>query len=228
MLFIKLKGSYSLTNFVMNARLPIIFLLSFFLTLPGCVTIFSDFQSAETLGKGNIEVTPSASGVGLTNDGESERIQSNYGVQMGVGVADGLDARIRLELPTLIDEDLSSFGDFIVLAAGPKFRLNGDYIAAYLPLGFMMGEDVETSETWELQPTLLFSIPISDEIEFNPSTKFILPFNERDATYALNAGFAFWFDNIAIRPELGIMKSFEDPDGTFYHYGIGFTYKIIK
>lgn len=211
----------------MNARLPIFLLLSLFLTLPGCVTIFSDFQSAETLGKGNVEVTPAASGVGLTDDGESERIQSNYGVQMGIGVADGVDARIRIEFPTLYGEP-STFGDFIIFAAGPKFRLNGDYIAAYLPLGFMMGEDVETSETWEIQPTLLFSVPISEEIEFNPSAKIILPFGDRDATFAFNAGFAFWLDNIAIRPELGIMKSFEDPEGTFYHYGIGFTYKILK
>ena len=92
----------------------------------------------------------------------------------------------------------------------------------------MLGEDVETSETWEIQPTLLFSIPVNEKIEFNPSTKIILPFSDRDATYAFNAGFAFWFDNIAIRPEFGIMKSFEDPEGTFYHYGVGFTYKMIK
>ena len=102
----------------MKVNLPILLLLYLLLTLTGCVTIFSDFQSAETLGEGNFEITPAASGVGLTDDGDSERLQSNYGVQIGVGVADGVDARFRLEIPTIYDEP-SSFGDFIVLAAGP-------------------------------------------------------------------------------------------------------------
>ena len=209
----------------MNIRLlilPTAFCL--LVSFSGCVTIFSDFQSAETLGKGNTEITPAASIVTFSNDGESEHIQTNLGIQFGAGLSETMDLRARLELPSIPGEDFGNIGDFFVFGVGPKFQIVEKKVAAYIPFGAAFGEDIETDDTFEVQPTLLLSFPLSEQIEINPSTKLIVPLgSDRDATFAINLGFAAWNNNFGIRPEIGLMKSLEDSEGTFFHFGLGFS-----
>jgi hypothetical protein len=201
-----------------------LFLLSF---SQGCVTIFSDFQSADTLGKGNTEITPATSKVIIADEGETEHWQNNYGVQLGVGLNDNIDARFRIEIPTIPDESYT-FGDVVIFGAGPKFSLSEDIAALYVPIGFAVGKDIETSEFVEIQPTLLFTIPVIQSFEINPSAKLIIPVDsDRSSTYAFNLGLAYWQGKLGVRPEMGFMKSLEDSEGTFYHFGIGFSLRNI-
>lgn len=199
-------------------------LISLIFLTSNCVTIFSEFQSADTLGEGNTEITPAASIVSFTNEGESEHIQTNMGVQVGYGLSDVTDLRFRFEAPSYGD-DLSTFGEFFAFGFGPKVQLIEDKVAAYMPLGFAFGEDVETSETFEIHPSVIMTFPINETTELNPSIKLIMPFDDRDATLALNLGLGFWNDNMGLRPEIGIMKSLENGDGTFVHFGVGFSIK---
>ncbi|MEQ9264835.1 MAG: hypothetical protein RLN81_06410 [Balneolaceae bacterium] len=203
--------------------LNVSFLLILFVFLTSnCVTIFSEFQSADTLGKGNTEITPAASIVNFSNDGESDHIQTNMGVQVGYGVSEVTDLRFRFEAPSYGD-DLSTFGEIFAVGFGPKIQLIEDKVAAYMPLGFAFGEDIETSETFEIHPSVLMTFPINETTELNPSMKLIMPFDDRDAALALNLGVGFWNDNIGLRPEIGIMKSLEEGDGTFVHFGVGLS-----
>ncbi len=210
----------------MRYHLPVVLIVSL-ISLSGCVTIFSEFQDAETMGKGNYEITPSSSIVTFNDEGSSDHIQTNIGVQAGTGISDQVDLRLRLEVPS-IGDNLDTFGDFWVVGAGLKFQIYEGRLAGYVPLGLAFGEDIETSETLELQPSLIGTVPLSNSIDFNPSLKFIVPFENRDNAIALNLGVAFWNDNIGIRPEVGFMRSIEGGDGTFAHYGIGFTYRVQK
>lgn len=206
-----------------------LFLLAFLFISQGCITIFSDFQSADTLGEGNTEFTPGTSVVIYdAKDIKSTRAQTNLGAQFGYGLTNKTDLRFRIELPSAGD-DYNIFGEFVVLGGGPKFQLSKDKVAAYVPIGFAFGEGIETSETLEIQPTLLVSLPISDKFEFNPSAKIILPINDdRDIAFALNFGAGIWNKKIGVRPEIGLMKSLDGVEGTFVHYGIAFSLRSKK
>lgn len=205
-----------------NLRYSFLFALLLIFLTSNCVTIFSEFQSADTLGEGNTEITPAASIVNFSNDGESDHIQTNIGVQVGYGVSEVTDLRFRFEAPSYGD-DLSTFGEIFAIGFGPKVQLIEDKVAAYIPLGLAFGEDIETSDTYEIQPTVIFTFPLSSNAELNPSAKVIVPFNDRDTALALNLGFGIWNGNIGIRPEVGIMKSLSDGEGTFAHFGVGFS-----
>lgn len=205
-----------------------VFLFLTFVVSQGCVTIFSEFQSAETLGKGNYEVTPSASIVAYYDEYESERAQNSIGVQYGYGITDKLDLKTRLEIPWVSDE-IAPFGDIFVFGFGPKFGIVEKRFSIYTPVGFAFGNEIETSETIEFHPTALYSIPVSEHFEINTSGKFILPITtDNDPFYAINIGLGIWNDNIGIRPEIGLLKSTQTMDGNYVHFGLGLSLRSSK
>ncbi|MGB6867171.1 MAG: hypothetical protein WBE11_15910 [Candidatus Aminicenantaceae bacterium] len=192
-----------------------------------CAPVFSDLQSAKLLGPGNFEATPSFSSVSVSSEGESEHIQNHFGIQAGYGIFSKMDFRLRYER---ISVDMNSNDSFNVnvLGFGPKFSLLKDWIAFYVPVGFAFGEDIEVSDTWQVHPTLLFTLPISKYFEFNPSAKVLIPFkSEQDTLVAFNLGLAIStnLEKWAIRPEIGFLYN-PGESGHFMHLSIGFSYYI--
>ena len=209
----------------------IIFLLACLTVLfPACAPVFSELQSAKLVGPGHLEVTPSFSSVSFSSEGESWHIQNHYGIQAGIGVNRQMDFRLRYERISVDMQDMDgdeSFG-VNVLGFGPKFSLVKDMVAAYVPIGFAFGEDIEVSETWQIHPTLLITLPISKYIEFNPSAKVLIPLKgEQDTLVAFNLGTAISsnLEKWAIRPEIGFLYN-PGESGYFMHFSIGFTYFI--
>jgi hypothetical protein len=188
----------------------------------GCVAPFSDLQSAKLLGRGNVEVTPSYTSVSATSEGETQHIQNHYGVQAGYGLFGFMDLRLRYERIDLnADEDSIGVN---VFGFGPKFRLFKNWLALYVPVGFAFGSDVQTSESWQVHPTLLATLPIGKSLEINPSAKVMIPFQGDYSTlYAFNLGLAISTDvsKWALRPEIGICTDFSG--GHFMQLSIGFT-----
>ncbi len=122
--------------------------------LGACAPTFSDLQSARLAGPKRVEITPSYSSVSFSNEGEREKVQDHVGVQVATGISERTDLRLRYELITLGDGESSTIH---VLGAGPKFSLAKDRAAFYVPIGFAFGSDIETSETFQVQPTLLLT-----------------------------------------------------------------------
>ena len=191
----------------------------------GCVPTFSELQGAELVGEEVLELTPSASLVTFANGGESDHVQDHLGLQAAYGWSDHLDLRVRYERIVVVAGD----GDFTanVVAFGPKFGEQRGRAALYLPVGCAFGDDVDdSSETWQFHPTLLFTIPMSRNLELNPSTKALIPLTQKegDTLLALNLGLAFKGDSggWAIRPEFGILI---DPgeDGYYLHFSLGLS-----
>lgn len=213
-------------------RLTVIIFLLVCLTalFPGCAPVFSELQSAKLVGPGHLEVTPSFSSVSFSSEGESEHIQNHYGIQAGIGINRQMDLRLRYERVSVDLQDMDgdeSFG-VNVLGFGPKFSLVKDMVAVYVPIGFAFGEDIEVSETWQIHPTLLITLPISKYFEFNPSAKVLIPLKgEQDTLVAFNLGTAFStnLEKWAIRPEIGFLYN-PGESGHFMHFSIGFTYFI--
>jgi len=212
-------GSVSLRNVMV-----VFALMGMTALVTGCVAPFSDLQSARLLGKGNVEVTPSYTSVSVSDEGQTEHIQNHYGAQIGFGLAKFLDLRLRYEhISATVDEDIVSAN---VIGFGPKFRLAKNWLAFYVPIGFAFGGDVEDgSESWQIHPTLLATIPIAKYLEINPSAKIMIPFSSDsfDTLYAFNLGLAISSDvsKWAIRPEVGVCTSFSS--GSFMQFSVGLS-----
>lgn len=192
----------------------------------GCVAPFSDLQSARLLGKGNIEVTPGFGTVSINDEGETQHVQNNYGAQLGYGLTKFMDLRLRYEyIRATSGEDSVNVN---VIGFGPKFRLAKNWLAFYVPIGFAFGGDMEagdSSDTWQVHPTLLATFPVAKFLEINPSAKVMIPFSSEsfDTLYAFNLGLAISPDvsKWAIRPEVGICTDFGSGSGYFLHFSIG-------
>jgi hypothetical protein len=192
--------------------------------LAACAPVFSDLQSARLVGPGKIEATPGFSSVSVMDEGQTEHIQNHFGIQAGVGVLSFLDFRLRYERVIVDGNGSDSFG-LNVFGFGPKIGLLKDRIAFYVPVGFAFGEDIEVSETWEIHPTLIATIPFSRSIELNPSAKVLIPFKgERDTLVAFNLGAALGKDvrKWAIRPEVGLCFN-PGEGGYFWQVSLGFS-----
>lgn len=116
--------------------------------------------------------------------------------------------RISVEIA---DEGLNLFG------AGVKWALVPDQLAFYLPLGFVTGADIETSNTWTVVPTLLATYRTGPTFEITPSVKGIYPFAAEDPElflgFHVGAGLSTDLDVWAFRPEVGIVVNPGDEGG---------------
>lgn len=193
-------------------------------SLTACVAPFSDLQSARLVGPDRIEVTPSYSAVSLSVDDETEKVQNNFGVQVAMGMSDRADIRFRYERVNFDDSDGEGMN---VLGLGPKFGLVTDRVAVYVPVGFAFGDDIETSETIQVHPTLLLTMPLNQYLEINGSGKALIPITEReiDDLLAFNIGLGASSDmeRWVVRPELGFLFN-PGEEGHMRHLSIGLTY----
>lgn len=192
--------------------------------LTACAPPFSELQSARLAGMERLELTPSYARVTASDEGESETTHSHFGLQVATGVSEMVDLRGRFERVTVEDED-----DFAVnvIGFGPKLALVRDRVAFYVPIGFAFGEDIDVSETLQIHPTLLATLPLTaTSAEVNGSAKVLVPITERDVdtTVAFNLGLGLGdLSRWVIRPEVGFLFS-PGESGHFRHISIGVTW----
>lgn len=170
-----------------------------------CAPVFSELQSARTVGKNRVELTPSYTTASVTDDGETDGVQNELGMHAAIGLTPKFDLRMRYEY---IWPKGGSFGDGIsVIGFGPKISLLENKIALSLLGGTAFGEDV--TDAWELQPSLLFTLPVlENKIDFTVAPKYIFTFcNECEDFVAINLGLSISndFSKWAIRPEYGLL-----------------------
>jgi len=214
-----------------NMALFLSFLFLMFLT-NSCAPVFSEMQSAGTVGEGKMDGTVSYSSVGFSGEGESGHVQKHIDAQAAFGISENIDIRSRYSYVWVKGEDVGSIDDVSIniLSFGPKFSFIKNRLSAYLPIGFAFGEDISSSETFQIHPTILGTYPITNRVEINPSAKVLFPLNENggDTTIAFNLGLGFDITNgIKLRPEYGILFN-PGEDGHFSHFGIGLTFSSAE
>lgn len=199
----------------------------------GCAPVFSDLQSARLAGPGRVEVTPSATTTHFSGDEESAKVQDEFGLQAATGVHDRVDLRFRYVrvLPEELDDDIA--GDSMgvnVVAFGPKVGLVKDRLALAIPVGFAFGGDIDSGETWEIQPTLIGTLPVARHVDVIAAGKIIYPFAAEDPEtfVALNLGLGLgpsgkW----VIRPETGFLWN-PGEGGHYWHLSLGASYLFGK
>jgi hypothetical protein len=194
----------------------------FVMFLQSCAPVFSELQSARTVGKNKIEATPSYSSVSYSKDGKTEGVQNHMGVQLAYGISSKVDLRFRYEYIWLKKYGQSDVIN--VVGIGPKFSLVENKIAFAVPIGRAFGEGTEDS--WEVHPTLLFTIPaVKDKLDINLAPKLLVPLCKGyDNLVAINLGISF-SNNLskwAIRPEYGILFN-PGASGHYSQFSIGFS-----
>ncbi len=193
--------------------------------LTACAAPFNELQSARLAGPDRIEVTPAYSAVFFSYEDDTDRAQNQLGFQIATGVGARTDIRLQYERITLHDDPDREVAN--VLGFGPKFGLLPDHIAVYVPVGFAFGGRIETSETFQVHPTLLLTLPLLEFAEINGSAKALIPITDRarDDLVAFNIGVGLGPDltRWVLRPEIGILFN-PGEDGHYRHFSIGLTY----
>jgi len=189
--------------------------------------LFSNLQSASILKPKQVEVTPDFSTVSIHASGETMRVWDIYGVQLGVGVFKGVELRARYGYLNWRGSGPNvSFVNF-----GPKIGLWKDFLSLYVPFELGFGDMVDVSETWNVQPTLLASLPVGKMLEITPAVKALIPFQKGSQTLvALDLGFGIFLlesKNLVIRPEGGILFHPGD-SGSFLEFSVGVSYRFGK
>ena len=179
-------------------------------TVQSCVPVFSDLQSARTVGAGQVELTP----FGTFNEGQNE-----FGANIAIGLSPNIDLRARYEYVSLGEGEGTG-----VFGIGPKFGIIPGRIAAFLPVGNALNE--EYSANWQIQPTMLLTQPIvPDKLEATLSPKYLVYFCDScGGLFATNVGLAWGTDlnKWAIRAEYG--RAFSD--GSVGQFSLGFSFNV--
>ncbi len=220
-----IQGDGKRVETMSRLALSICFVSIALLLIAGCAPPFSSIQSARTAGKGRFEVTPLFSTVFFSAEGETEHVQNEFGFQAAYGLGNMIDLQLRYEFVTVSIEDVSASAN--VIGIGPKVGVYKDMIAFACPIGFAFGGDIEEiSDTWQLHPTLLFTLPVGNSFEFNPSSKVLIPLGGEDQdvllAFNLGAGISTDLRKWAARPEIGFLINPEE-EGHFTQFSLGLT-----
>lgn len=191
------------------------------LFLGGCfLPPAGNVQDARLVGKGNVRATAFWSGLESTGDGEGEKVADEFGALLGVGVGDKTEFQLRFERFDFADDDYG----YEFLSLGPKIGLIEDRLALLIPLGLYLGGDIESMETFQIQPGLLETALLNQYFEINASQRLILPFNQDLLTW-LNLGFGVGLstdlDRWAILPEVSYSICLDEEDAdSILSYGV--------
>lgn len=186
-----------------------------------CLPVFQRYQDARTQKPGTHEITPNVSVVSFTEDGETEHVQNQLGIQMAVGLTPRADLRAAYTRIEVVDIGGSNFIGF-----GPKFSVVPARFAIFAPVDFAFGEDIEVSDTWSFSPIFLFSSPINEDFEINPSTTVRIPLYEDGETllaFNLGMGLGSATGPWKLRPEFGVLVN-PGESGFAWSFGLGLSF----
>lgn len=189
-------------------------LLMLFVSLNSCMT-FTDFQSAKTVGKGNLELTPHLTGT----FGEDVRYPTS-GMTLAYGVSDRIDLRASASTNLVLTS----------LSVATKWNVIKDKLSFNLPVGtFLANSDLDIDRVVVLQPTLLLTMPIKKGLDLTLAPQYVLLHNEfsgwQKPMFAPNIGFSIQRpgSKFELRPELGATFW---PEYTEFHLGLGLAIKL--
>lgn len=185
----------------------------------GCAAV--SFQDAKMVGKGKVEFTPTVSRVGFSAEGESEAIGTGYGGMISAGVSDKVDfiAGYQRFKPSDADSGINLAG------LGPKISLVKDKAALLLPVTFAFGNDVDVSDSIQISPTAVFSVPLGKNVTFNPGARVVWSNCEDcDVLVGAHAGLSVPFagGKVVLRPEIGALKN-PGESGMIWTFGVGLS-----
>lgn len=188
--------------------------------------VFAEYQSARSIGKGNTEITGHYTSVSISYDGESAKVFNVFGIQSGLGFGENFEIRVRYDR---LNFDGEGSGGYNLISFGPKFSTKNGRFAALLPFASTSSDG---ESLWQVNPTLMFSLPITEKFEVTLTPKYVITLEEGskidDGLMAFNLGFGIEFlEKWMARPEGGLMFM-PGEDGNFFNFGLGVSRKLGK
>jgi hypothetical protein len=188
----------------------------------------ANVQDARTVGKGQVRAAGYWSGLNDTDasEGESAKLADEFGGIVGVGVSESAELQLRLERLDYAEES----DGYQFVSFSPKFGLVADRLAVMVPIGLYFGEDVEWQETFQIQPAIIGSVPVSEKFEVNMSGRVALPFNSDLYTWGIlgfGVGLSSDLDRWAILPEISYSIALDDDTdevSNILGYGLALTF----
>lgn len=211
----------------LRTALALLFALAVLNATAGAQYLFTDQQSGWVLAPKQFEVGGSFGSVTFNDsDGGSDHAWNVFGLNLGYGLFKNVELRVRYGY--LDPEEGSGASAF---SFGPKIGLWKNKLAIIVPVEFLTGQYVETSQTWNIQPGLIASFPVGKRLEITPSAKALIPihsdpYNEYDTLMAVNLGLGYFATadrSLVIRPEIGFLFK-PGESGSYMQFGIGVSY----
>jgi len=187
--------------------------------IPSCF-VLNGYQTAHLIKKNEIEITPSATLNEYTNVHRYDVPTGTYGLRLTYGISEKFNLMSAYHFLQIKDYLHYNNIDLIF-----KFRLIEEKLAINVQTNFYFGQNVETTESVNLQSALLYTRTVSNSISLTLAPKCILFIPSLHAMYSVNANAKFNINslNISIIPEIGCtyIKSENYP---IIHGGIGISY----
>jgi hypothetical protein len=171
---------------------------------------------------GQMEVTPSVNPTFVSALGETEHGWNDFGVRMQAGLSNRVGLVAGYNRTVLAVDDAANGYGFNTIGFGPKFSLMPDRLAVAIPAGFSFGEEIEASETWQVHPTLLVTLPLHPRVDFNPAVRLVVPICDGcDTGIAFHAGFGLRVgQRLIVRPEAAALV-YPGEEGVTWTLGLG-------
>jgi hypothetical protein len=125
--------------------------------------------------KGEYEGGLGYSSNGFVDDGRRNSYLNSIDAQVQYGLSDRINLSLRYQQSYFASELFNEWA-FSLLFVGANFKLKDNWLSLYVPLGTRFSASSSDPGYIEISPTLLFSVPISPNIAFNPSLEVGLPF----------------------------------------------------
>jgi hypothetical protein len=166
-------------------------------------SIFTTYEDAPVVGANGIAVTPSIASVAATFNGTTERFGSLYGARVAFGVGE------RADISATIGRFQEAGGGGVnLLNLGVKLPLSPGRVSLLAPVGFSFGSGVEVGQTAHVDPGIVFTTPIGNTVDLNPSARVIVPFcDDCDPLlgFEVGVGLRSSASRVNIRPTFGVM-----------------------
>lgn len=203
-----------------------ILLFTFFSIQNSYAQVFAEYQSARSVGRGNVELTGNYTSVSISYDGESAKVFNVFALQTGLGLGENFEIRIRYDR---LDFDGEDSGGYNLISFGPKFSTKNGRFAALLPFASTSSEG---ENYWQVNPTLMVSLPITEKVDVTITPKYIITLEDgskiEDGLMAFNLGVGIEFlEKWIARPEVGLMFM-PGENGNFFNFGLGVSRKLGK
>lgn len=199
---------------------PVLWVVPAFVLGQGCAPMFSD---ARMVGRGQTELTASLTPTGASVLGDSRYLMNDYRIQAMRGVSDRLDMGVGYARLQMTDGGAGAHA----IGFGPKVSIVPDRVAVVTRMGFLFGEEVPVAESWHMEPALLFTVPITNWIDLNPSARLVIPFcDECETLFGFNVGAGIRPGNrrVTLRPEIGLLFSARE-SGVVWTMGLGLSFR---
>lgn len=186
----------------------------------GCAPMFSD---ARLVGRGQTELTASLTPTGASVMGDNRHLMNDFRVQGMYGLTDRMDLGVGYARLQMTRGGAGAHA----IGFGPRLSVVPDRVAVAVRTGFLFGDEVPVAKSWHLDPTLLFTVPLTDRVDLNPSVRFLMPFCEGCETllgFNVGVGISPGSRRLKLRPEIGMLFSPRE-SGVVWTMGLGLSFR---